>query len=338
MTLTRRELARLLTRVENGQADDELAALYPQTGRAHIIGLTGAPGTGKSSLVSALTQHYRSQGLTVAIIAVDPTSPFSGGAILGDRIRMRDLSGDVGVFIRSMATRGALGGLAVTTTDMIRVLDAAGFDIVLVETVGAGQSEVDIAGAAQTTLVLEAPGAGDDIQAIKAGILEIADILVVNKADRAGVESTVKALRAMLDLGHRAEPIVHHTLRMESINSARPHDQAEAVEMTISGWQPPILQTVATEARGIPELADQIAAHRAYLRQGGVLEQRERARLSAEIAERLRERLLAQLLAHIDTRDFEALLDRVLAREIDPLFAVRVLMSDNSHKHPIENK
>lgn len=157
MTLTRRELARLLTRVENGQADDELAALYPQTGRAHIIGLTGAPGTGKSSLVSALTQHYRSQGLTVAIIAVDPTSPFSGGAILGDRIRMRDLSGDAGVFIRSMATRGALGGLAVTTTDMIRVLDAAGFDIVLVETVGAGQSEVDIAGAAQTTLVLECP-------------------------------------------------------------------------------------------------------------------------------------------------------------------------------------
>ncbi len=206
----RRQLSRLLTRAENGQADAEIAAIYPHTGQAHIIGVTGAPGTGKSTLVNALTKQYRSQQRTVAIVAVDPTSPFTGGAILGDRIRMRELSGDVGVFVRSMATRGSLGGLARATGDLVCVFDAAGFDVILIETVGAGQSEVDIARLAQTTLVVEAPGLGDDVQAIKAGILEIADILVVNKADRPGVDNTVRALRAMLDLGHRVERISHH--------------------------------------------------------------------------------------------------------------------------------
>jgi LAO/AO transport system kinase len=178
----RRALARLLTAVENQRSgvDQALAALYPHTGHAWVIGITGAPGTGKSSLVNALTKAYRTENKTVAILAVDPTSPFSGGAILGDRIRMRDLAGDKGVFIRSMATRGSLGGLSRATRDVIRVLDAAGFDIILVETVGAGQSEVDIVRAAQTTIVVEAPGLGDDVQAIKAGILEIADVLVVN--------------------------------------------------------------------------------------------------------------------------------------------------------------
>ncbi len=302
--MTRRQLARLLTRVENKQADAELAALYSQTGHAHIVGVTGAPGTGKSSLVNALAQHYRAHGQTLAIVAVDPTSPFSGGAILGDRIRMRDLAGDPGVFIRSMATRGSLGGLASTTADMIRALDSAGFDLIIVETVGAGQSEVDIARAAQTTLVLEAPGMGDDVQAIKAGILEIADILVVNKADRPGVENTVKSLRAMLELGHRLE--------------------AGQID-----WQPPILQTIvaASAARGIPELAEQIAAHRAYLRSSGALEIRERAQLQAEIMERLRETLLSRLLTQLDPAELSTLISQVTTRQIDPAFAVHSLLS-----------
>src|SRR4029077_17317416 len=173
---------------------------YPFTGHAHIIGVTGAPGTGKSSLVSTLARHYRSSGLTIGIVAVDPTSPFTGGAILGDRIRMRDLAGDPGIFIRSMASRGSLGGLARASADLVRALDAAGFDRILIETVGAGQTEVDIARAAQTTVVVEAPGLGDDVQAIKAGLLEVADVLVVNKADLPGADAAVRALRASLDL------------------------------------------------------------------------------------------------------------------------------------------
>jgi len=190
----RRALARLLTHVENERegAEQALAALFPHTGRAWVIGVTGAPGTGKSTLVNEMTKHYRAQGKTVAILAIDPTSPFTGGALLGDRVRMRDLSGDSGVFIRSMATRGSLGGLARATRDAIRVLDAGGFDVVLVETVGAGQNEVDIVRAADTTVVVEAPGMGDEVQAIKAGILEIADVLVVNKADRQGVNHTCR--------------------------------------------------------------------------------------------------------------------------------------------------
>ena len=198
----RRALARTISLVEDGgpEARALLAALYPHTGRGHVIGITGAPGTGKSTLVNALAKAYRQQGRTVGIIAVDPTSPFSGGALLGDRVRMRDLAGDPGVFIRSMATRWSLGGLARTTADVIAVLDAAGFDRILVETVGVGQAEVDIAGAAHTTIVVEAPGMGDEVQAIKAGVLEIADLFAVNKADREGADHTVMALQMMQGL------------------------------------------------------------------------------------------------------------------------------------------
>ncbi|RME44449.1 MAG: methylmalonyl Co-A mutase-associated GTPase MeaB, partial [Caldilineae bacterium] len=205
----RRAIARLITYIENEdpQAQPILADLYPHTGRAHLIGITGAPGTGKSSLVNELAKAYRRQEQTVAVLAVDPTSPFSGGAILGDRIRMRDLAGDPGIFIRSMASRGSLGGLARAAHDAIKVLDAAGFDIILIETVGAGQGEVEIARTAHTVLVVEAPGLGDDIQAIKAGILEIADVFVVNKADRPGANKTAAALKTMLELGH---PTPHH--------------------------------------------------------------------------------------------------------------------------------
>jgi LAO/AO transport system kinase len=314
----RRELARLLTRIENNSAPAELSALFPYTGQAHIIGVTGAPGTGKSSLVNALARYFRSQGRTVGVVAVDPTSPFTGGAVLGDRIRMRDLSGDPGVFIRSMATRGGLGGLATTTGDLVRALDAAGFEIVMVETVGAGQSEVDVARAAQTTVVVEAPGLGDDVQAIKAGILEIADILVVNKADRPGVENTVRALRAMLDLGHRMERALHH---------GRLVRRSESLPNESRAWQPPIVQAVALDSTGIPELATALDSHRAYLRESGTLQVREHARIEAEITERLREGMLARLLAKVDPALLADLIEQVAARKLDPASAAVRLLS-----------
>ncbi len=209
----RLSLSRLLTQVENNSPEGRaaLAELFPHTGKAHLIGVTGAPGTGKSSLVNQLTLYYRKeQKKRVAIIAVDPSSPFTGGAVLGDRVRMRDLSGDEGVFIRSMATRGSVGGLAQTTAALVQVFDAAGYEIIIIETVGAGQSEVEIARLAHTTIVVEAPGLGDEIQAIKAGILEIADVLVVNKADRPGVENTERALRSTLELAHPTKRIFRH--------------------------------------------------------------------------------------------------------------------------------
>jgi LAO/AO transport system kinase len=323
---SRRSLARLLTLVENESAAPALAALYPHTGRAWIIGVTGAPGTGKSSLVNALAKAYRKAGKTVAIIAVDPTSPFTGGAILGDRIRMRDLSGDSGVFIRSMATRGSLGGLARTTRDAIRLMDAAGFDIVLVETVGAGQSEVDIVRAAQTTLVIEAPGLGDDVQAIKAGILEIADVLVVNKADRPGATNTVRALKAMLDLGHpasRSQMTRHHGQLMEI--------QTPAPDFEENVWIPPVLQTVAVSespesSSGIDTLVETIAAHRAYLSNNGILKQMERQRVEIELYERLRYELMQRLLRDVPSETIGALIEQVMQREIDPQSAVDALL------------
>jgi LAO/AO transport system kinase len=319
----RRELSRLLTRAENGQATAEIAAIYAQTGHAHIIGITGAPGTGKSTLVNALTKHYRQQGKLVAIVAVDPTSPFTGGAILGDRIRMRELAGDVGVFVRSMATRGNLGGLARATGDLITVFDAAGFDVILIETVGAGQSEVDIARLAQTTLVIEAPGLGDDVQAIKAGILEIADILVVNKADRPGVDNTVRALRAMLDLGHRVERVSHHgTLHTVPAVAALPDEN--------TAWQPPILQTVSAEDKGIAELAEQIAKHRVYLRETGVLTAREQIRVELELADRLREALLQRLQAAVDPDLLQDVIMQVTQRTLSMAEAVARLLDHTS--------
>lgn len=318
----RRQLARLLTRAENHQAEAELAVLHPYTGHAHLIGVTGAPGTGKSTLVSALARHYRQRGLSIAILAVDPTSPFSGGAILGDRIRMRDLAGDAGVFIRSMATRGSLGGLARTTGDVVRVFDAAGFDLILIETVGAGQSEVDIAGMAHTTLVVDSPGMGDDVQAIKAGILEIADLLVVNKADRPGADNTVRALRAMLDLGHRTEQIAHHG-RLDTIVAA----SAASLPDEATSWQPPVLQTVAANDQGIDELITQIAAHRVYLQHTGLLAIRERARVETELLDELQHALVARFFAQVNPATFTTMISRIARREIAPSVALRELLS-----------
>ncbi len=316
---SRRALARLITQVENRTpaAQQALAALYPHTGRAYLVGITGAPGTGKSSVVNALTKTLRAQQHTVAIVAVDPTSPFSGGAVLGDRIRMLDLSGDKGVYIRSMANRGSLGGLAATTGDVVRVLDAAGFDYVLIETVGAGQSEVDIARTAMTTIVVDAPGLGDDVQAIKAGILEIADILVVNKADRPGVENTVRALKAMLELGHRMLYTRHHGGALLPAPDNGNYDF----------WSVPIIKTVATAYQGMDELAQAIALHRAYLQESGLWHNRERQRAEAEFAAHLREELLNRLLAKYSPAQLEALIQRIMIRELDPYQAVNELLN-----------
>ncbi|TVR23171.1 MAG: methylmalonyl Co-A mutase-associated GTPase MeaB [Anaerolineaceae bacterium] len=320
----RRALARALTIVENGRAgmDDLLAALYPHTGRAAVIGVTGAPGSGKSSLVNAMIAAYRGRGQTVGVVAVDPTSPFSGGAILGDRIRMKQHAGDDGVFIRSMATRGSLGGLSQATRDSIRVLDAAGFDVVLVETVGAGQSEVDIVRTAGTTLVVTAPGMGDDVQAIKAGILEIADVLVVNKADQIGAGQAARTLNHMLELGHpasRLQLVDHHGV-MERLPAPHPAPDADL-------WLPPVVQTVATESRGIVELLDAIDAHRAYLQSAGIAPHIEATRIQIELVDRLRESLTRRMIERIDAAEWGALVAAISSREMSPGQAVQRALS-----------
>ena len=317
-------LARLLTQVENDSPEGRaaLVELFPHTGKAHLIGVTGAPGSGKSSLVNQLALHYRkTQNKRVAILAVDPSSPFTGGAVLGDRVRMRDLSGDTGVFIRSMATRGSLGGVAQSTANMAQVFDAAGFDVVIIETVGAGQSEVDVARLAHTTLVVEAPGLDDDIQAIKAGIVEVADILVINKSDRPGVENTEKALKSMLDLAHPTERVFQH--HGQSMRVAAPKQDAASALM----WIPPIQRTVATEGKGIAELAEAIARHVAHLTQSGDWTVRERARLEVELDALIRETLVRQFREEVSQTQYEEALERIIQRELSPWNAVKSLMN-----------
>ena len=318
----RLSIARLLTQVENDSLEGRvaLAELFPHTGKAHLIGVTGAPGTGKSSLVNQLTLYYRKQNKRVAIIAVDPSSPFTGGAVLGDRVRMRDLSGDEGVFIRSMASRGSVGGLAQTTASFTQVFDAAGFDIIIIETVGAGQSEVDIARLAHTTLVVEAPGLGDDIQAIKAGILEIADILVVNKADRPGVENTERALRSTLELAHPTKRVFRHHGQTMSI---------DAPETDANIWIPPINKTISTDGTGIPELAGSIAKHIAHLRQSGDWALRDRARLGSELEAVLQEELVKRFFENIQQAQYNEIVEKVLQRQVSPYEAVKLLLHKN---------
>jgi LAO/AO transport system kinase len=316
-------LARLLSQIENNKASGQetLGELFPHTGRAHYIGVTGAPGTGKSSLVNRLAHYYRHREspLRVAIVAVDPSSPFTGGAILGDRVRMRDLSGDPGIFIRSMAARGSLGGLAPTTASMAQVFDAAGFEVILIETVGAGQAEVDIARLAHSTIVVEAPGLGDEIQAIKAGILEIADILVVNKADRPGVENTERALRTMLELAHPTPRVFRHHGTLQSV----PRGEMEADQNT---WLPPILRTVATEGDGVPELAAAIARHREHLQETGEWQDRDRARLSSELDLLLQGKLVQRWRRGVSDLQYQQVIDSLVARQISPHQAVDELL------------
>ncbi len=321
----RRALARLLSYVENEREGvcQALAVLFPHTGRAWIVGVTGAPGTGKSSLVNVLAKAFREQEKTVGVIAVDPTSPFSGGAILGDRIRMRDLAGDTGVFVRSMATRGSLGGLARATRDAARVMDAAGFDIVLVETVGAGQSEVDIVRTAQTTLVIEAPGLGDDVQAIKAGILEIADVLVVNKADRPGAIQTTRSLRAMLEMGHpasRRQLVMHHGKLLEAGASPASNHEKKM-------WIPPIVQTVALDSTGIDDLVAAMESHRQHLMDAETLSEFEHLHIEIELHERLRDALVTNLLQTVSQDIMTDVIERIRARQLDPQSAVRELLA-----------
>lgn len=295
-----RAVARAISAVERGGAEarEVIAAIFRFTGRAHIIGVTGAPGTGKSTLVNEIAKQYRRRGQRVGIVAVDPTSPFSGGALLGDRLRMQDLAGDPGVFIRSMATRGSLGGLASATSDVVQVLDAAGFEIVLIETVGAGQNEVDIAKNAHTTMVVEAPGLGDDIQAIKAGILEIADLLVVNKADHDEASATVAALEMNLNL----KPVQEND------------------------WRPPVLKTIAIKGEGVADVVEWIGKHRAYLETHHQLEIRERNRFRAELEMVVQHELMTRLLRGVNGTKIETLIEKIAAREIDVYTAAESLV------------
>jgi LAO/AO transport system kinase len=318
---SRLALARLLTQVENDSAQgrEALAELFPHTGKAHIIGVTGAPGTGKSSLVNQLALYYRKNAnKKVAIVAVDPSSPFTGGAVLGDRVRMRDLSGDEGVFIRSMASRGSLGGIAQKTASLVQVFDAAGYEIIIIETVGAGQSEVDVARLAHTTVVVEAPGLGDEIQAIKAGILEIADVLVINKADRPGVENTERALRSTLELAHPTKRVFRHHGKTMSIS-------APTIDTDI--WIPTIVKTIATEGKGIEELAEAIANHAAHLRQSGDWTARDRARLRSEMELLLQEALMDRFLENTPQTEYAEIIEKVVHRDISPYEAIQFLLN-----------
>ncbi|EFO80379.1 LAO/AO transport system ATPase [Oscillochloris trichoides DG-6] len=293
----RRALARAISLAEQGgsQARDLLAGAYPHAGRAHTIGITGPPGAGKSTLVNALALELRRQKRTVGIVAVDPTSPFSGGAVLGDRIRMQPLGGDAGVFIRSMGSRGRLGGLSRATADAIALIDAAGFDVVLIETVGAGQGEVDIARTAQTTIVVEVPGMGDDVQSIKAGVLEIADIFVVNKADREGADKTLRQLRSMLHLGGPPE----------------------------DGWEPPVLAAVASSGQGIPEIILDADRHAAHLRGAGLADAHARRAAEGELRAAVQELVVERLRGPA----WDALVAKIAARQGNPYSAAEELIN-----------
>jgi len=296
----RRALARLVTLIENGapESREALATLHTYGGHAHIIGVTGSPGAGKSTLVTQLTRELRRRDMRVAIVAVDPTSPFSGGAILGDRIRMQDLVGDPNVFIRSMASRGSVGGLAAATRDVVRTLDAAHFDVIIIETVGAGQAEVEIVRAAQSIVVVTVPGMGDDIQALKAGILEIADVFCVNKADRPGADQAAAELRMLLSLDSR-------------------RDAGE--------WRPPILKTVAATGENVPALADALGEHLAHLRASGKLMERGARQARSEILALLYQSLLSRIDSTIGPEQFEYLVTAVATRTTDPYSAASTI-------------
>ncbi len=295
-----RAVARAISKVEDVSKDAAqlMKKIFPLTGRGLVIGITGAPGAGKSSLVDKLALHYRQQGERVGIVAVDPSSPFSGGAILGDRIRMQTLGLDSGVFIRSMATRGNLGGLARTTVDAVSILDAAGYGRIIIETVGVGQDEVEVVKAADISVVVLVPGMGDDIQAIKAGIMEIGDIFVINKADREGVNATEKELEALLSLALRED-----------------------------AWEPPIVKTVATEGRGIQELAAAIESYRKFHLEAKSGDGRRRAIARWRILELLRERLVAQTLESDSASEkLDRLTGEVASRQRDPYSAVEEIL------------
>jgi len=294
----RRALARMVTLIESEipQTHRYLAELHQHAGHAHIVGVTGAPGAGKSTLVTHLVRELRRRERKIAVVAVDPTSPFTGGAILGDRIRMMELSGDPNVFIRSMASRGSLGGLAASTRDVVRAMDAAGYDPIIIETVGTGQAEVEVMRTAQTVLVVVAPGMGDDIQAIKAGILEIADIFVVSKADRAGADQTVAELAMVLSLDpHR-----------------RLHDKSKPY------WRIPVLKTSAIKDQGLAQLADAIEHHRAYLLESGTIASRAQRQVSSELQALVLHAVVKALKEQVSEEEWQKLVEDITTRERDP--------------------
>ncbi|MEO9254234.1 MAG: methylmalonyl Co-A mutase-associated GTPase MeaB [Tepidiformaceae bacterium] len=296
----RRALARIITRVEGETPEgrEYLRQIFPHSGKTHLIGITGGAGSGKSTLTSALTAEYRRRGKTVGIVAVDPSSPFTHGAILGDRIRMQEHALDAGVYVRSMAGRGALGGLAPSINAVVSVMDAFGFDYVLIETVGAGQDEVEIAGTALTTILVNNPGTGDDIQALKAGIIEIADILVVNKADHPGADILVSQLRALLSLSPKGQR------------------------------HPPILKTTATKGEGMGELADAIDEHYEHLKSSGALMQQRAIDARHQVLSIARSILLERIRQSTSEAELDALVNRVAARELDPHSAAEELSAN----------
>lgn len=296
-----RSVARAITKIENGGsgAAELMKSVFPKTGNATVIGITGAPGAGKSSLVDKLALFYKDAGEKVGIVCIDPSSPFSGGAILGDRIRMAELGTHKNIFIRSMATRGNLGGLSRATVDAVAILDAAGFDKIIVETVGVGQDEVEIVKTADVSVVVLVPGMGDDIQAIKAGIMEIGDVFVINKADREGVLRTQKELEALLGLAHRPDM-----------------------------WDPPIIKTIATESKGIEDLSKAIEAYYAFQIEGSGSKERRQAIAKWRLLELLQERLLSDLLNRNGTGEkLERLALEIAGKQKDPYSAVEELLS-----------
>ncbi|ASJ12924.1 methylmalonyl Co-A mutase-associated GTPase MeaB [Thermococcus thioreducens] len=298
----RRATARLITLVENDEdkAREIIRKIHPHTGNAYIVGITGPPGAGKSTLLDKLIRVAREEGKVVGVIAIDPTSPFTGGALLGDRIRMQRHSTDPGVFIRSMATRGSLGGLAKATNDAIKVLDAYGCDVIFVETVGVGQIEIDIVKTADTVVLVTVPGLGDDVQAIKAGLMEIADVFVINKADKEGADATYFELNLMLDL--------------------------EKERWEKRGWRPPIVETVATTMKGIRELWSAIKEHHGFLVQSGEIERKRKFRAEEEVKTIVSGRIAKAISERLDEGEVAALIEKVVRREVDPYSAADLVL------------